>query len=475
MVATMVVTTWAKEVYEPTWESLDQRKSPSWFQDAKFGVFIHWGVYSVPAWGPKDHYAENYAYHLYQVKRDVEVNFHKKNYGKDFPYYEFAPKFRAELFDSNAWARTFKDAGIKYVVLTSKHTDSYCLWPAPDSKAWNSSVVGPKRDICGELTDAVKQQQIKMGFYYCHLEWYHPFSDLYWTDVPRYVQQRLHPQIKDLVTRYQPDVLWGDGEWDHHSDVLRTRELLAWLFNESPVKDTIVINDRWGKGTRQRHGGYHTTEYTPGKLQVDHPWEECRGMGHSFGYNRAETARDYKSSKELVHMLVDIVSRGGNLLLDIGPAADGRIPEIMEERLLEMGQWLHVNDQAIYGTRPWRIPCQWSAGKRPSVDYTKEYMSAYNVTDLTKKQPGQASIEAFFTVRDGNLYAIAPRWPDGGTLILEVPRPADDAKIRLLGYDQPLSWRYAAGELTIDVSKIGINDLPGYYAWTFELPNLAEK
>ena len=143
----------------------------------------------------------------------------------------------------------------------------------------------------------------------------------------------MFPQFKDLVTRYKPSIIFSDGEWDMPSAEWRSPELLAWLFNESPVKDEVVINDRWGKDTRHKHGGYWTTEYTPGMSGMDHPWEESRGMGFSYGYNRAERLEDYHTGRELVIMLVDLVSRGGNLLLDIGPDADGTIPVIMEERL----------------------------------------------------------------------------------------------------------------------------------------------
>ena len=159
------------------------------------------------------------------------------------------------------------------------------------------------------------------------------------------------PQFKDVVTRYKPSIIFTDGEWEMTSSQWHSPELLAWLFNDSPVKDEVVVNDRWGSDTRHKHGGYWTTEYTPGMSGMDHPWEESRGMGFSYGYNRAETLEDYHTGRELVIMLVDIVSRGGNLLLDIGPRADGTIPVIMEERLLQIGDWLKVNGEAIYGTQ----------------------------------------------------------------------------------------------------------------------------
>ena len=153
------------------------------------------------------------------------------------------------------------------------------------------------------------------------------------------------------MTRYKPAIIFSDGEWDMESKDWRSEELLAWLFNESAVKDQVVVNDRWGKDCRHKHGGYYTTEYAAGMKDDSHAWEESRGMAYSYGYNRAENIDDYKTGREFIMVLVDLVSRGGNLLLDIGPTADGRIPVIMQQRLLEIGDWLKVNGEAIYGSR----------------------------------------------------------------------------------------------------------------------------
>ena len=219
-----------------------------------------------------------------------------------------------------------------------------------------------------------------MGFYYSLYEWYNP---LWLTDKPRYIAEHMFPQFKDVVTRYEPSIIFSDGEWDLTSAEWRSPELLAWLFNESTVKNEVVVNDRWGKDSRHKHGGYWTTEYTPGMADTAHPWEESRGMGFSYGYNRAERLEHYRTGRELVTVLVDIVSRGGNLLLDIGPDADGTIPVIMEQRLAEIGAWLAVNGEAIYGTRPFTASKQWSDGEQPKIDYNKEYDSSYDVAKLT--------------------------------------------------------------------------------------------
>ena len=448
----------AQTRYQADWASIDSRPMPPWFTDAKFGIFIHWGVYSVPAYAPvipgKLAYAEWYWNALTRGKDDPQATaiqtgtwaFHQKRYGADFPYQNFAPQFRAELFDPDHWADVFARSGAKYVVLTSKHHEGFALWPSKEASAtwgrpWNAVETGPKRDVLGDITDAVRRKGMRMGFYYSLYEWYNP---LWLTDKPRYVQEHMFPQFKDLVTRYKPAIIFSDGEWEMTSAEWRSPELLAWLFNDSPVKNEVVIDDRWGKDTRHKHGGYWTTEYTPGMSGMDHPWEESRGMGFSYGYNRAERLQDYHTGRELVIMLVDLVSRGGNLLLDIGPNADGEIPVVMEERLTQMGSWLQVNGEAIYGTKPWKTTRQMSAGEVQKMDYNKEFETAYDVTKLT-------NIDAFFTSKGNDLYAILPRWPGRNLQLKDI---AGAKAVTMLGYAKPLKFRAASGAVSIDLPEI---------------------
>jgi alpha-L-fucosidase len=299
------------QTYRPDWKSLDRRATPAWFTDAKFGIFIHWGVYSVPAYAPvipgKLAYAEWYWHAITEGQKPnadpVDAGsweMHQKLYGADYPYANFAPQFRAELFDPAHWADVFERSGAKYVALTSKHHEGFALWPSAEAsktwgRPWNAVEAGPHRDLLGDLSGAVRAKGLKMGIYYSLYEWYNP---LYLHDKPRYVAEHMMPQFKDVVSRYKPSIVFSDGEWEMTAAEWRSPELLAWLYNESPVKDEVVVNDRWGSDTRHKHGGYWTTEYTPGLAATDHPWEESRGMGFSYGYNRAERIDHYHSGRQ---------------------------------------------------------------------------------------------------------------------------------------------------------------------------------
>ena len=345
--------------YEPTWESLAQHETPAWFVDAKFGIFIHWGVYSVPAFCDTSTYSEWYQQWYDSNSHGGKVrNFHHRVYGEDFEYREFAPLFKAELFDPDEWAQVFRRSGAKYMVITSKHHDGFCLWPSEIASEvrgypWNSVETGPKRDLLEDLFVACRKEGVRPGLYYSFMEWHSP---LYSNDRTRYVDEVMIPQIQDIVQRYQPDVFWPDGEWNYQDKEWRSEEILEWIYENAENPEDIVVNDRWGKGLRGQVGDYSTTEYgnlgnSSGKgMRKQRPFEECRGIGHSFAFNRAENYDIYSSRTECIQMLIDLVSKGGNLLLDIGPDDDGTIPLIMVDRLLAMGRWLDVNGEAIYGT-----------------------------------------------------------------------------------------------------------------------------
>ncbi len=453
--------------YAATWASLDGRPVPAWYDSAKFGIFIHWGVYSVPAWaptGPDVPVYEKYAeWYERRVREDSARGgpfwrFHARVYGAGTPYAAFAPQFRAELWDAGEWAELFARSGARYVVLTSKHHDGFALWPSAESPGWNSAAVGPRRDVAGELAAAVRARGLRMGFYYSLYEWYHP---LYTADTTaagaarlrRYVDAHMLPQLRDLVTRYCPAVLWTDGEWEHPSAAWRSPEFLAWLFNEGPNGAEVVVNDRWGAETRGRHGGFYTSEYAVEKLPSGdggaavHKWEETRGVGGSFGYNRAEALGDYRTGRELVHLLVETVARGGNLLLDVGPTADGRVPVVMQQRLADVGGWLRTNGEAIYGTRRWRVSADTGAGV------------------------GGGAPAVRYTARGDTVYAVALEYP-AGELVLAAPRAGPGAAVSLVGYGGPLRWRVEGGRLRVAVPALS-PDGPLRHAYVFRLTGVS--
>ncbi len=455
--------------YDANWESIDSRPVAEWFSDAKFGIFIHWGPYSVPAWTPKGTYSEWYQYWLQnktlfgngKFTGNEVVEFHEKTYGKDFSYYKFGPMFKADLYDPDEWAELFKNAGAKYIVITTKHHDGFCLWPSEEANdrgfAWNSMEVGAQRDLIGDLTKSVKDAGLKMGFYYSLYEWFHPWWQ---NDRERFVDEHFQPQFKDLVESYQPDIMWGDGEWDMNADKWKSADLMAWLFNESSVKNTVVINDRWGKEIRKHHGGYFTTEYEAEAPEFQRPWEECRGMGFSFGYNQNEDAWDYSSPKILVLTLVNIVSNGGNLLLDIGPDARGNIPPIMQDRLLEIGKWLKINGEAIYGSRKWDRSVQWSEGQKNYKPEDQHYLGADFILKQTiDPEPGWAVKEIFFTQNDDFIFAILPQWP-GEKITIKNFKAKDNTDITLLANNEDCNWTQQGDDLEIELPDFDPNIPP---------------
>lgn len=495
----------SQEIYTDNWESLDSRETPQWFSDAKFGIFIHWGLYSVPAFSTKGTYAEWYGHALNgdtsimnqnQLRRHRDITaFHNSFYGKDFEYKDFREKFTCELFNPDEWADILKNSGAKYVVLTSKHHDGYCLWPNNEASesfgtAWNTVESGPQRDLVGELTKSVRNAGLKMGLYYSIWDWFNP----YWTEeqqliiksginsemedsqtikdaeeaLNKYIDKVMYPQFKDLVQNYQPSLIFSDGDWWMDDKKWQTKALLAWTFNNAPNKEELVINDRWGK-VRGKHGGYFTTEYGSGFSDDSKPWEENRGIGMSFGYNRNENINDYRTSKEIIFMLVDIVSRGGNLLLNIGPRADGIIPVIMQERLIQIGDWLDVNGEAIFETKMWEKSTQWSNGQIPEF-FKSDYHTGFPIYEMTiNPKPGNAVIEVWFTSKDDKLYAFTPEWPKADKLLIKDITVENISNVSLLGFDKVLDWKYSNNEIEISLKNIPVHTLPGKYIFVFKI------
>lgn len=340
--------------YEPNWQSLDSRPLPDWYDKAKVGIFLHWGVFSVPSFG-----SEWFWWNWKGSHERKYVDFMGKNFKPDFTYEAFAPEFTAEFYEPDRWADLFQKSGAKYIVLTSKHHEGYTLWPSKYSYGWNAMDVGPKRDVLGDLAKAVRAHNLTFGLYHSLYEWFNP---MYLNDkknsfkTNEFVKNKIIPEMKELVTEYQPAVIWSDGDWEVSDTYWQSTEFLAWLYNESPVKDVVVTNDRWGAGTGCKHGGFWNCadRYTPGHL-LPHKWENAMTIDReSWGFRREASLSSYFSIEDLLATLVKTVSLGGNILINVGPTKDGKIAPIFEERLLQLGQWLKVNGEAIYESKPWK-------------------------------------------------------------------------------------------------------------------------
>lgn len=344
--------------------------------------------------------------------------------------------------------------GAKYVVLTSKHHDGFCLWPAshPAKKNWNSMDVGPQRDLVGDLTDAVRNQGLKMGLYYSLIEWEssptrrqptgwwlpEEINEKYRLPEELYVQMA-NQQLREIVMKYKPSLLFSDGgEWDGSAEYWGTKVFLNWLYTESPVKNEVVVNDRWCKECPGEHGDYYSSEYQDATgLEMSHPWEESRGIGGSYGFNRAENLKDYHTSKQLIHELIDIVSRGGNLLLNVGPTADGRIPVIMQERLADIGDWLSINGEAIYGSRV-----------------------------FTAGRSGNKMLR--FTQKGNTVFAICLEWP-GKYLTLDGFSEMESTSVELLGIEGDLIFSSNESRILIQTPELNPGNNPSSHAWVFKI------
>ncbi|MDJ0358164.1 alpha-L-fucosidase [Paenarthrobacter sp. PH39-S1] len=348
----------------PEWEF------PQWLEDAKFGIFVHWGLYSVPAWAETGHasmpvedayrdhqYAEWYG-NTVRLDGSSAQKYQRSTFGAGSSYEDLADVWKAESFDAAGCIDLFRRAGAKYVVPTTKHHDGFCLWNT-DTTPFNSAVRGPKRDLVEEFATASRGAGLRFGCYFSGaLDWHVSDFPAINSDPDIFRLRRKdehfarysYGQVHELVERFAPDILWNDIEWPD-AGKSNAEFGLAALFDEyrAAVPDGIV-NDRWGVPSH----GYLTREYSDiGGLSGQH-WESCRGLGRSFGFNQQETDADVLSVPELVHHLVSVVSRNGNFLLNIGLAADGTVPERYRQRLLGLGQWLSINGEAIYGTRPWQ-------------------------------------------------------------------------------------------------------------------------
>lgn len=426
--------------YTPDWPSLDARPLPAWYDEAKVGIFIHWGVFSVPGFD-----SEWFWWHWQGMQHPEPkcVKFMSENYPPGFSYPQFAPQFHAQFFDPKEWAEIFQASGAKYVVLTAKHHEGFTNWGSPNSWNWNSVDTGPHRDLVGELGEAVRNRSLHYGLYNSLYEWFNP---LYVTDkengfkTQEFVKRKLLPELYNMVVRYRPELIWSDGDWEAPDTYWHSTEFLAWLYNESPVKDVIVTNDRWGAGCSCKHGGYYNCEdkYTPGHLP-DHKWEKCTSVDtQSWGYRRNMKLHELMDLPAIIKDLVTTVALGGNYLLNVGPTPDGTIPAVFEERLRGLGAWLRINGEAIYASKPWRI------------------------------QTENSTTPVWYTSKGSSVYAILTTDPPKPSLELLEPKTSGGTKVTLLGFSLPLPWSplHPTGGLAILLPNLPFT--PGQ-AWTLRL------
>jgi alpha-L-fucosidase len=388
---------------------LKERTLPTWYDEAKFGIFIHWGAFAIPGFAPPTEslsatfdaqydqaipmspYSEWYE-NAIKIKGTPSWEFHQKHYG-GAPYRDFKKTFEEGLkhWDADAWAETFRDAGARYVVLVTKHHDGLCLWPSKHEnkheKDWTTA-----RDIVGEMANAVRRAGMRFGVYYSGgIDWSFNRTPIHTMgqfiasqpggDYPDYAMA----QTRELIERYEPSVLWNDISWPTRLEPLL--DLFADYYQAVPEG---VVNDRWiernwkfdllkwgpitrlvdkklkatylARGPDEKglvppevpHSDFRTPEFSILAETQEKKWESTRGMSHGFGFRRDDGPEDYASVEELLHGFIDAVARNGNLLLNVGPRADGSIPEEQAAILRAFGAWLRGNDDAIYGTRPWK-------------------------------------------------------------------------------------------------------------------------
>ncbi|QKW10438.1 alpha-L-fucosidase [Streptomyces sp. NA04227] len=444
----------AADDYEPTPESLNKHKSPGWFDDAKLGFFIHWGPYSVPAYAPNKHGEASYAEHYVRLMNETGSDTNKRHrqvYGEDFDYDRFIKEWKPDKFKPEEWLKLFEQGGGKYFNLVTKHHDGVALWDTGTTDR-STAALGPRRDLVKELMDAAKDSPLKRGLYYSMIEWYHPVGgqirkgmvnpytgkDIPYTGykpVDDYVMDHQYPQMKELVSEFDPDIVWCDSNGPNNAN-----QFMAEYYNQAkdrPKPKDVAVNDRCGNWI----GDFDTPEYTVEPDINPEKWEATRGLGGSFGYNAEEQPEDLLSSDELIDSFVDIVSKNGNLLLNLGPKADGSIPEMQAERVRDLGAWLKINGEAIYGSTYWN-----------------------------HAEDDNSNVPVRYTMKNGALYVTALKWP-GEKLTLSGDLPlADNSTIKLLGSDgAKLPFKRTDGKVDITMPAQGASATAGRDAYTFKI------
>lgn len=354
-----------------------ERDIPTWFRERRYGLFVHMAIATVPAFAPVHEYSEWYWSHLASTPLDDVVlhpapmpevlDWHARHH-RNVSYDDFLEQLTMTQWDADAIAAFAVDAGMRYVIHTSKHHDGYCFF---DSALTERTTMhsGPRRDPVGELAEASRRAGLVHGLYYSLLDWSHP---AYGSD--SYVVDYLHPQVRELIEQYQPSVLWGDGHWGRPPAYWRSDELLAEYYRS--LGSDAIANDRWGASRND----YVTFEYDTPSEQPGGPFEVCRGVGYSFGWNRAERVDDHMTPSQLIDLLTETVAKGGNLLINIGPRADGSIPTEQAEVLRAAGVWVRTHADAIHGSMPFE---KWGDERiRYTVSPSDDGLIHLNVIDL---------------------------------------------------------------------------------------------
>lgn len=472
------------QTFEPNWSSLTQYTVPLWYQNAKFGIFIHWGVYSVPAYD-----SEWYPRQMYMEGSEV-YQYHLKAYGpqSDFGYKDFIKMFKAEKWDPQAWADLFVKAGAKFVVPVAEHHDGFPMYACSYTN-WDAFDMGPQRDVIGELANAVRKRGLKFGVsshrafnwsYYARGDSYDTNNPFFWGlygiahKGPDGTTEETHgfdylrtsdafltdwyARTSELVDKYQPDLIWFDWVINREEFEPWLQKFAAYYYNKAiEWNKGVVINYKYAAFAE----GTAVLDVERGKLSDigKMTWQTDTSVGKkSWGYIKDE---EYKSADELIDQLVDIVSKNGILLLNIGPKSDGSIPEQVEKILLEIGNWLQINGKAIYGTRPWSI-----YGEGPTVQLDGAHQESKNIPYTAQDVRYLAGVGDSRTP----LYAVALEWPENefhfpALKLDSVNITKKIKKVRLLGCTETLEWSQSEAGLVINLPSMK----PCRYAYCFEI------
>ena len=420
----------AKSALPETKQHRDERMK--WWREARFGMFIHWGVYSVPAG-------------TYRGKRIPGIGEWIME-SADIPvaeYEQFAKQFNPVKFNADQWVQIAGNAGMKYIVITSKHHDGFCLW---DSKVTNYDIMDAspfKRDILKELSVACKKHGIRLCFYHSIMDWHHPDAQATFypnyndtgrsnNKFPRYVKTYMKPQLRELITNYGPlGVLWFDGEWIKDWTEPQGRDLYNYVRSLQP---DIIINNRIGKGRKSMQGltkkGYFSGDFGTPEQQIpatglpDVDWETCMTMNNTWGFKSYD--QNWKSTEDLLRKLVDIASKGGNFLLNVGPNAEGLIPQPSVERLAAMGEWMAKNSESIYGTTA--SPFEKLPWGRCTAKSGKLYLHVFDWPkdgELKVSLPRHDVQKAYLLARKDRADLLIDS-DESGNLVVTVPRKTPD-------------------------------------------------